>query len=214
MIKSKYSAAITDKPWWLAGGIPSANCVAAYQPVGAASLAASYTNLANPGNYTAAAGAAPAWDAINGWDFAPNKYLTCGITPGYPDWSMIIRFSGIGSNSDYTLAGCYDDASNAFLLQPKTQTLRKYYNGGVLSLTGNATSGVMAIAGRSGYLNGTKETGSIATGKISSAIFIGALNYRNGTPIQYSKYIQAFAIYNATITDAEVAALTNAMNAL
>jgi len=45
------SVASGVEPWWLSGGIAAANCVAAYQPKGAASLEASYVNLANPGTY-------------------------------------------------------------------------------------------------------------------------------------------------------------------
>lgn len=50
-------------PWYLAGGAPTP--IAVYQPKGAASLAASYVNLANPGTYDAAADVpgygAPTW---------------------------------------------------------------------------------------------------------------------------------------------------------
>ncbi len=44
---------VAEIPWWLAGGIPAENCIAAYQPKGAASYAASKVNLANPGTYDA-----------------------------------------------------------------------------------------------------------------------------------------------------------------
>ena len=37
-------------PWYLSGGIAAANCIAAFTPKGAASLAASYDNNAAPGN--------------------------------------------------------------------------------------------------------------------------------------------------------------------
>ena len=47
-------------PWGLGGEmIDIGNCIAAYQPKGAASLAESYQNLAAPG-----------WDATDGWTFS------------------------------------------------------------------------------------------------------------------------------------------------
>jgi hypothetical protein len=47
--------------WFTAAG--GTTCVAAYDAVGAASLADSYVNEANVGTYTLAPGAAPAWAA-------------------------------------------------------------------------------------------------------------------------------------------------------
>lgn len=65
--------------WWV---VPGKTCVAAYQPIGAASLAASYVNLANPGTYDAAPGVAPTWASATGWTFnGSTQYLTTGITP-------------------------------------------------------------------------------------------------------------------------------------
>lgn len=72
--------------WWTAGG--ATGCVAAYQPIGAASLAASYVNLANPGTYDLAVGggaSAPAFDAATGWGFdGTNRWLATGISPAQP----------------------------------------------------------------------------------------------------------------------------------
>lgn len=64
--------------WWQVAG---QTCAAAYQPIGAASLAASYVNLANPGTYNAAPGVAPTL-AAGGWSFdGLTQYLTTGIVP-------------------------------------------------------------------------------------------------------------------------------------
>ena len=49
--------------WWVVVG---KTCIAAYQPKGAASLAASYVNLQQPGTYDAAPGVAPTWAAGGG----------------------------------------------------------------------------------------------------------------------------------------------------
>jgi hypothetical protein len=76
-------AAAAAVPWWLAGGVAAANAIAVYQPKGAADLAASYVNLANPGTYDAAPGTAPTFDAATGWTFnGSTQYLTTGVTNG------------------------------------------------------------------------------------------------------------------------------------
>jgi len=64
---SQYKKTAID--WWLAGGINAANCIAAYQPIGAADYATSKVNLANPGTYDAYEGTAPDWSAVTGWTF-------------------------------------------------------------------------------------------------------------------------------------------------
>src|SRR3989344_7466925 len=88
------SAAIANpvqSTWTTAGGAPTP--VAAYQPISAASLTASYANLANPGTYTAAVGVAPTFASSTGWTFnGSTQYLTTGVIPAN-GWSMIVRFS-------------------------------------------------------------------------------------------------------------------------
>lgn len=69
-------------PWYLAGGVAKATCLAAYQAIGAASLAESYVNLANPGTYNLSGGVAPTWAAETGWTFdGSSQYKLTGITP-------------------------------------------------------------------------------------------------------------------------------------
>ena len=59
----------TALSWWVVAG---KTCVAAYEPLGAASLAASYVNLANPGTYDATPGTTP--DVWRKWmDFQRHK---------------------------------------------------------------------------------------------------------------------------------------------
>src|SRR4030042_328416 len=84
-------------PWYLSGGIPKADCLAAYQPKGAASYAASKVNIVNPGTYDLTDGAAfPTWDVVNGWTFADGslQYLSISraIKTAVP-LSMVCRFN-------------------------------------------------------------------------------------------------------------------------
>ncbi len=80
--------------WWDNNGAIS-GCVAAYQPIGAASLAASYSNLANPGTYdcTVFAGhTAPTFATETGWTFdGGNHTLKTNVTNPGAWWSCIAR---------------------------------------------------------------------------------------------------------------------------
>ncbi len=200
-------------PWYLSGGISAANCIAAYAPKGAASLAASYSNLANPGTYNAAPGVAPTFNTATGWTFnGSSQYLTTGVAANTIQ-SMIVRFT----NGDYGtyagVIGAYTSDSNAIMImQWHAAGGVVYYNGGSSGVlkAPKLAAGILAVAGAKCYRNGVEDATISGTGsRPSSAILIGqsAGSYFGGK-------IQAAAIYNTTITAAQVLAVTNAMNAL
>lgn len=207
-------------PWYLAGGVLAASCVAAYQPKGALSLAASYINLANPGTNNAAPGVAPTWDAATGWYGDNTKYLATGIIPA-SGWSAICRFSGLSTgDNDQILFGSYGGASGQYFgCQARYGVVddHYYFNGGLSTgLGARLTAGVMAIAGASGYLDGLAETTTIpAWGAATTReIYLLAFNNNGSLVSAMTGYIQAVAIYNTILTAPQVAAITNAMNAL
>ena len=183
--------------------------VAAYAPKGAASLAASYTNLANPGTYDAAPGVAPTWDAATGWAFVTNKYLTTGIIPA-SGWTMIVKFSNqvglgclIGESSAGANFGLYGDDG----------TVKKYYlSGGVLTLAPKATSGVMAVAAQVCYLDGS-SVGTIATAWSNTTSYQIDIGRRNGAaPLHYlTGKIQSVWIASSTLSAAQIATQSAAM---
>lgn len=208
--------------WWNAfGAIPTANCIAAYLPKGAANLAASYTNLVTPGTYNAAPGTAPDWDATNGWKFSLTQYLLTGITPiSNQNWSMIARFTNRTTGiNDRAIAGTYFNGGSfpGFVLwfgNPSTK--RTYWNGSNVVVTASDTSGVMAVAGNQGYWNGIADGAAI--GANSATLYnltIGAA-MRQSSSVQnfLAVYIQAFAVYNAPLSSTNIATLTTAINAL
>lgn len=193
--------------WYTAGGAPTP--VAAYQPIGAASLAASYVNLANPGTNDAAPGTAPTWAAGTGWTFnGTSQYLNTGITPtaGY---SAIVRFSG--SSADVAMIV---GATGYFGIWPQYSPGTGYYQvgAGFQSTTGK-TSGVMCTVGNGassqGYYNGAADGAAFtATSPAFGPITIA------GTNGFWPGDVQAVAIYNTALTAGQVAAITSAMQAL
>lgn len=196
--------------WWLSGGISAANCVAAYAPKGSASLAASYTNLANPGTYNAAPGVAPTFNTATGWTFnGSTQYLTTGIVPsGDQTWSVLVKFSN-WSVDNSRLIGAFSVL--------EIFRVPFFYRSAAQSSTMTAiSSGVIALAGRQGYQNGSVDGSTIPSGSVSgtTSFYIAARNVSNSASQFASVDIQALAIYNTTLTSGQVASLTTAMNAL
>jgi hypothetical protein len=208
-------------PWYLAGGISAANCVAAYQPKGAASLAASYINLANPGTNNAVPGVAPSLSA-NGWVFTGTQYLKA-LTPTNAT-SVIVRFVNVTAVQNAVLFGYYN-SNRHFELFPNRPDFNEigwaYGNSGGKNINGGLSQGVAALTGGDqghGYVNGVESQWSIGdwTGVADDVLYIGARNWAlEGDIDRYLRgTICAYAQYNTVLTAPKVAALTTAMAAL
>lgn len=202
--------------WWAVAG---KTCVAAYQPKGAASLAASYTNLVNPGTYDAAPGVAPTLTA-DGWTFnGTTEYLTTGVTipsSTQTPYSFLLRFSA-ATSWPYPfgfLCGCLNASSYGFCFGSYFGVVQ-FFNGNSVSSTG-ASSGTYGIAGNQAFENGTAHGGAIAVSGTAwtDTFFIGCRSV-GGTPNSFIAFkAQAFAIYSDTLTAGEVAAVSAAMSLL
>lgn len=201
--------------WWLAGG--ASGCVAAYQPKGAASYAASKLDLSGNGN-NASEGSAPTWDAVNGWTFdGVSQYLLTGVIPVPNVASMLIQFSG-ETTLFGTLAGSRSGSGGtAFSIEPFSFGFTiEWFSGGSAYIAPDFRSGNVALAGRHGYRNGVEETGVLSSwlGAADTAITIGALN-NFGAIIQFcAASIKALALYINDIGASAVGAVSTAMAAL
>jgi len=204
--------------WWLAGGIAAANCIAAYQPKGAASYAASKVNLANAGTYDAISGNShSAWDASYGWDFvAANAQWISTEIASNAITSFIIRYSDMPDAESYL--GTRN--SNYYGLRFRPQYGLTYYlnwgsnaiNAANANPVGNHVVG-MSNAG-SGYYDGAKaKTLGAAGTSYDSKFFIGAASFLSGSLGNGTYKVQAAAFYSVSIDD-YIAGLTTAMNAL
>lgn len=196
--------------WWNNNGA-IAGCIAAYQPKGAASLAASYVNLATPGTYDAAPGVAPTLDA-NGWLFnGSTNYLVTNVVPS-STYSMLAKFSGVLTTGVIAGAG-----NPLFAFQATNGTGRRFSWAATNNVVSpGVASGVLALCANNGYYNGSLDTtlSSSWTGT-PPAITIGGRNQGAGSIASFfGGYIQAVAIYSITLSLAEVSALTTDMNAL
>jgi hypothetical protein len=202
--------------WYRAGGAPLP--IAAYAPKGAASLAASYTNLANNGaQYNAAPGTAPTFNTATGWTFltASAQYLTTGVTPGN-NWSVIVRFSDASVNGTLLGGRKAAGASDGFVISNNFLSNQVLFDSGNrATYAATVASGVLAIAGTKAYSDGVEVSAALpGTPVTPSAIYIGALDNNTAAVGFFTGKIQAFAVYNVALSSGQVLAVSNAMAAL
>lgn len=203
--------------WWEVSG---KTCVAAYQPKGAASYAASLSNLANPGTYDAAEGVAPTWATGTGWTFnGSTQWLTSGITPGAPQgWSLILAYTGRADGGWASLTGIDGGAGYGLILAEWSSGIPYFYNGGsAYGSNGDLpAAGVIAVANDGGFIDGTQEL-TIASATVNystNTVVIGGIG-AGGSANSFKAFTcVAWAIYSDALTDGEVATLTTAMAAL
>ncbi len=202
-------------PWYLAGGIPSANCLAAYEPQNATTNALSYVNIANPGTYDLTVGNAPSIHHPLGWIFdGINDYLATGIN-GSATLSVIIRFAYGNPTAGYKeILGSTDGVVGGFELIPN-YTTGVIYGGHGISTTSQApssTEGVLALTPSGIYLNGVLHKTLTANwaGVTPREIYIGCLNGSLGADKFYPGAIRLAAFYDIDIAP-YIAALSTRM---
>ncbi|MBP6471216.1 MAG: hypothetical protein KBE23_06465 [Chloroflexi bacterium] len=207
-------------PWWLAGDAPAP--LAAYQPLGAASQAASYTNIANPGVYTVVPTVEPAWSGTDGWIFSGSQYMdtTLAISP-WTTKTVLCRFSNATVQGDGTLVGVTQTTS-AIMLIPNSAV----GGGSHVARIGRAptyyapplTQGVLGASAQNGYVNGVLD-GKVCnpyTGGTTKTVHIGCL-WAGTAPTggtYFIGHIQAVVMYDYELTADQMAAVSAAMAAL
>ena len=204
---SRRAVSAATANWWEAGG--ATGCVAAYQPKGAASLAASYSNLANPGTYDAAPGVAPTWDATNGWIFSGSQYLTTGSAPIAHTYTVAVVFTGAPS-AVQVIFGYF--GALAFRIIPNRLTNGVGY--GQTYVAPGLAAGVLVLAGQNGYRNGSLDTAAANVGSGTSADPYIAAQNQGGPVAYYAGNIQALGIWNNVLDGTKAAAVSTAMAAL
>lgn len=210
------AAAAAAPAWYVVAG---KTCVAAYDSV-AASKAVSQINLASPGVFDMVEAGTVTWASGSWSGFSNANYFNTGVTPGN-GYSMIVRFADGSGSTWREIAGSLGTGSTRFRLLPMgvaDPSKRAYSYGGTTQYAGAAAfSGVMALTPGQGYYNGVADGASWAVSWSGTPVpvFIGTWN-NNGTPSNaaWNGSIQAIAIYSATLTAGEVAAVSAAMAAL
>lgn len=206
-------------PWYLAGGVPSANCLIAYQPIGATSLANSYINIANPGVLDATTTAAPAFATATGWTIdGATKFINAPVSNFNPvAGTAIIRVNVTGDGgSSAGNAFNVSDGTNVFTIVPSQGgTVVRCYNGTTVKDNAPALSGdgVLAIAGNKFYRNGELD-GTALTVPASYSVSNLIIGNRAAALRELAGSIYAFALYDIVLTPLQVAAVASRMASL
>jgi hypothetical protein len=203
--------------WWEAGG--ATGCVAAYQPKGAASLAASYSNLVNPGTYDLADIATPpTFDASTGWTF--NSTQGVGFDTGVmaANMTLVVRISNaaIGKYSTISPIGNTGVGNFIYSAAATSGAQRFVHSTGSAYTAGDGSAGtsngVLAVTKDAGYIDGASVINLAGTGASNNATT--KIGSRGDTAAKFSGNILAVAIYDNTLDAATVAAVSAAMSLL
>lgn len=200
----------SDVTWYLDSGISPSDVVAVYDPISATSLANSYKNVHNPSMHEAVVGnLPPSWQPGLGWlGEKATQYLITDIVAAN-GWSAIGRFENCIADVNKTMFGSYGGNSTYFILQPKVVGANNHYylNGGLSAgIVPRLSSGVMAIAGQSGYLNGSLETSTIGnwSGTNTRPIYLMCYNDQGNPAIPLIGYFVGLALYRSILTPTQV----------
>ena len=221
-------------PWYLAGGAPTP--IAVYQPKAAASLAASYVNLANPGTHDLTVlRTAPTFNASLGWSMfytsaTDYSVLDTGIAPSSQNWTYIVRArvtSRVAAGAAYFF-GCRVLSPTSIVLL-RVNNVSDVISGGNCSGYTNTTGtlalntwGTLCLAGDKIFLNGSDlgvtltNTGVVPTPTIVlnainvAATDLGGIPQNALTAIDYV----GFVMYDSVLSSGQVAAVAAAMAAL
>lgn len=200
-------------PWFLAGGAPKP--IVAYQPVGASSLSASYTNLLSPGIKDASLGVAPSWDAGNGWTFnGSTQYLSTGWNWSGPNDTILTKFTNSANTG--IIIGATDGGAAAAKIQAHDSGIFLIYNSWALYFPSFSTSAVLGYSNRDVYKDGVLVGSGAAqnSGSFTWPMTIGANNDNGSISSYWGGKMQAVAIYETTLTSTQAIALSNAMSSL
>ncbi len=182
--------------------------VAWYQPKGAASLAASYVNLANPGTYDAAPVAgAPAFDALIGWTFDGTNPLDTGITPVSGN-AMQWRFRNATQD---TYIGYYKVGARFDIAPNRSSNDVAYGSGGQRGVAPRLRYGTVGVAAQQGYRNGVADGAAIAawTAAASGTVWVGGLSGL-GAPYNFIGEVSSF-VFCSSLTGILMAQLADWM---
>jgi hypothetical protein len=229
------AAASSASTWWLAGGISSTDCLAAYRAKGAASLAASKADLSGNG-YDIDGGSDPSFDTSTGWYFnGTSNYLFASDVAVYNGDFTVAVFANPLINHNLSSAMFSVNPINVTAAQKGFLFKSEQYNNtGKLGYTQRSvadytssidtpSSNSVMMCTKSGtavniYAGASSSSITVSDSYrnvVTTGVLIGATYGSNSAPADYYKnYIYAIAYYKKVLTSDERSALMTAMAAL
>ena len=196
-----------------------ADCISAYQAIGADSYAASLVKSANSGTYdlTEVSGTVT-WDAINGWTFANDaNHFATGILKTSVDntWTYIIYIKDAADDFSRMIGIEIDTTWTQFAILRVGGDFW-FYNENLAVVAADSNPHILCLASDDYYVDGGAKKGTIANivwgGSAYTNVFLGG----NGSGANGSANVKvaAAAIYNRKLVQAEVQEITTKMLAL
>lgn len=216
--RSRYTAAVTDKPWWLAGGIPAGACSAAWQFVGGQNRLLTKNDLINGRvGFGADSGTLSAADGIlcnaDTRSYAQREYAKfSGLNSNNCSWIAAIGTPTIDGNIHILFRLRYGSYNAQFTVAATTGLLT-VNNYGAYDTGEQVTAGVYAFGGNTFYKNAVPIT-TIAGGVYGTSSNADAIGCGYAGTSYYDGYVKALAFYTVGLTHYQIAALTDAINAL
>jgi hypothetical protein len=166
-------------PWYRSSSAPAP--IAVYQPIGAASYAASLVNIVNPGTYDLTTGVEPAWASATGWTGTGTEYLVsplkCSTNSVY---AVYVRTDNVGSPGAYAFACGGSDASRSFLIGLRNGVATQYRLGGTVTDSQDPADGSGIVSDGTNiqaYRNGLAVGSPTAMGTVPNvSIYVLAQN--------------------------------------
>ncbi len=192
---------------WYAG---LTDIVAVYQPKGAASLAASYVNLVNPGTYDATvASGTPNWSGGDGW-IGNSCALSTGYTPPNNNVTVIMKFANAVAGTRAFIGVI--SGLEIYIYANLAANQVRYRSNATLSVAPGLSGGVLAIAGKSAYRNGALDgTIGAGSGVGGAALWMMAINNGGSILQPETGNLHAVAICSSIQTADQIAVASAAM---
>jgi hypothetical protein len=202
--------------WYLTTGVLASDVICAYQPKTALSLANSYVNLVTPGTGDAVATTPPTWNSTDGWIFnGSTQYLDTGAITITENLTVMVRYSGFTTDSMRRFSfGCTGAGGTHFWMvqgdDGKGAQLISFRIDGTQNVaTPPAPASAVVTLSKTGlyYDSVLTALGIVPVSfSVSNAMGIGNRLDEVGVPAAYSYFtgnIQAFVVYNKTLTDVQ-----------
>lgn len=203
---------VVPSSWWIPTGCTSSDVVCAYKAEGAASLAASYSNLNNPGTQDAIATTPPTWDSTNGWKFnGSDQYISTGTMTITENLTVICKFSNRAAGNYMLGADGFWVETTGWYISDLTPNLAVGIDGASGDLGFSDTSAIIGVNKNVAVKNGVSSNLSLSPSPISFewGFFIGATNRGDETANNFTIiYVQSFILYNKTLTGTQIEEVT------
>ncbi len=208
-----------DQPqnrWWLASSMDENRVVAVYQPLGAATVAASYVNLNGADEFDASPVVAPVFATVTGWTFNNSEHLTTNIT-GTGLQSIMVRWTWDGVSGTRASMIGYDSGIREHWMEAEQVIATIFQPRGYNSSSATSVSGeidiVSCMSRNSYYLNGVFVANVGALDTWNEGTITIANNIVAGS-IKFTGDIAAIAIYSDQLSAGEVSEITTNLAAI